>query len=502
MIYKLPKGSMHMRTMLIFLAVFFITLPAYCGTNFSPKNIKDKNKATSRTTATIKTDVKEVQKASIPAWESEVKKEVKPQAEKQVEKSEVKKEVKTKAEKQAYGGDGEIVSTSPYSGQADKALLDEKTRSIQVPREGGVGYGVMREKMVRVKLDSNIAYDDNIFLTKDNTQHDIVSTISPGVYGYIGNDQYTAMGFYEAEVLIYARNGNEDRVNQVLGGRVDLFKQGRIKLSVQDALRPTTDPATSEVAPFVKRVNNDFTANVRYDISPKTSLAITYDQYMQYYITESYKQFSYIQHTVSPVVYYHITPKISLTGEYNLGMTNYMGGANYNSLFNQVRFGVEGTLSPKSRVYLRAGYQYRHYYDSDSKNTQGGVLQLGYDYLISPKTSLNLIASSDINESVWNYNPYYNSYNFYASLTHHILYNLDVSVNGLYLISNYPHDVNSVDGMRKRSDNLYGAGARVSYNMRTWLSAYAAYDFKYRNSNIRDLSYTDDIISGGLRLSF
>lgn len=497
---------MHMRTIFIFLAVFFITLPSYGSTNFSPKNIKDQKAAKPQATATVKTTIKETENVSVkePAPKEEVKaqSEVKESQKAPKEKTKAKKEKEPQSDREVDVRNKEIVTPSTYYSEPNKAILDEKTRTIQVPKEGGVGYGAMQEKMIRVKLDSTIVYDDNIYLTKDDTRYDLVSGISPGIYGYVGNDHYTAMAFYEADVLIYGKYRKEDRINQVVGARLDLFKQGRIKISLQDSLRPTTDPASSEIAPFVKRVNNDFSAKVRYDMSPKTSLSINYDQYLQYYVSNAYKQFSYMQHTVSPVFYYHLTPKISLTGEYNLGMTNYTGGANYNSLFNQARLGVEGTLSPKSRVYLRAGYQYRHYYAATTKNGEGAVLQLGYDYLMSPKTTINLVASSDINESVWNFNSFYNAYNFYASLTHHVLYNLDLNINGVYILSNYPHEVNTVQGMRKRNDNLYGAGAKVSYSLRTWLSAYASYDFKYRNSNIRDLEYTDDMISGGLKLSF
>jgi hypothetical protein len=500
-----------MRTISIFLAVFFIALPSYCSTNFSPKNVKGEKAAISQTTTqatiTVKAVVKEVQSAPIAVEKpvqatTTVKAVVKEAQDTPVKKSEVKKEKSKQSEKEIYDKDEEVIPASTYYIAPTKMLLDEKTRGIQAPKGTVGGYGSMREKMVKVKCDSNVSYDDDIYLTKDDVRGDVVTTLTPGVYGYIGNDEYTAMGFYEADVLIYSRYWQESRVNQTIGGRVDLFKQGRIKLSLQDSLRPTTDPASSEIAPFTKRVNNNFSANARYDLSPKTTLAVNYDQYLQYYVTDGYKQFSYIQHTIAPTFYYHLTPKISLTGEYDLGITNYMGGANYNSLFNQARAGIEGTLSPKSRVYLRGGYQYRRYYNSDTKNTQAFVMQLGYDYLISPKTTLQVVGSSDINESVWNFNSFYKSYNLYASLTYHMLYNIDIKVNGIYILSDYPHEVNTVDGMRKRCDNLYGAGANIHYNLRTWMSAYAGYDYKFRNSNIRDVEYADNIISGGLKLNF
>jgi len=260
--------------------------------------------------------------------------------------------------------------------------------------------------------------------------------------------------------------------------------------------------ASSEVAPFVKRLANDFETLVRYDISPKTSASLRYGQQIQNYITSSFKGYSYIQHDIAPVFYYHLSPKISLTAEYDLGIIDYTGGANYNSLYNQVRGGIEGRLTPKSTVYLRAGGQMRTYKTSTMKNAPDFVMQGIYDYQISPKTALELIAASDIVESVYADAGYYRSYNFYASLIHHIRYNLDLNLNGFYLRSNYPHDAQVGLEWRKRYDNLYGVGTQLNYRFRTWISAFAGYDYKLRDSNVRDFQYNDSIVSGGVNVSF
>ena len=100
--------------------------------------------------------------------------------------------------------------------------------------------------------------------------------------------------------MIYGINTKETRVNQAFGGSLELFKTGRLNVSLHDTARPTTDPATSEITAFVKRVNNNFGASARYSFSPKTSAAFDYGQIVEYYLDDNYKSFNYFQQTFSP----------------------------------------------------------------------------------------------------------------------------------------------------------------------------------------------------------
>ena len=392
-------------------------------------------------------------------------------------------------------------SLPSFDNIGNKMLLDEQIRYIRVP-EKDLAFGLVRERKVRPKMDTWVAYDDNIYLTKDATKNDIITHLSPGVYAYYGNEDNLYFAFYDADILIYGKNQNETRINQTIGVRADLFRKSRVKVTVKDTLRPTTDPATSESAAFVKRIYNDFESIVLYDISERTAVSITYDQYFQDYTSNEYKSFSYLQHVVSPTAYWHLSPKTSLTAEYDIGITDYRG-AKYNSTYHQGRAGIQGRLTPKSTVYLKAGYQYRIYDKPDRKNTGDAILEGIYNYTLSPKTGFELIAAKRINESVYEDDGFFKSINVYASMTHHILYNLDLKISGCYIRSDYPRESEIMEqGLRKRSDNIYGASARLEYKFRYWLSAYTGYDFKIRDSNIRRFEYEDNIVYAGSKISF
>lgn len=439
------------------------------STNFTPKNVKTGKTSTSKAKAETKTTIRE---------------EAAPEA--------------------AIASSPQAPSIPTYYSEPNKAMLNENVRYAPAPGTGG-GFGIMQEHKIRLKLDTDVTYDDNIYLTKEGKVTDVITRIAPGIFGFIGNDQYTALGFYEADVLIYGKGTANDltHVNQTLGGSVELFKQSRLKVSVHDTLRPTEDPATSEITPFVKRIANDFGATARYDMSPKTSVSLDYGLGSEYYITDSYKGFNYNQHTISPKFWYHLTPRTSLTGTYTLGLTNYTGGANYNSTYNQGMAGIVGVLTPKSTIGLDAGFQYRSYDNSATKDASGFVMRGIYDYLWSPKTSIQLIGSSDINESVYSSVGYFHSYNLYGSISHHILYNLDLNLNGLYILSVYPHAaIVSGLGEVQRMDNLFGVGGELRYRFRTWMSAYAGYNFRGNVSNAKAFDYNDNMIHGGVKLDF
>jgi hypothetical protein len=397
-----------------------------------------------------------------------------------------------------------VPSDPTYYSDPNKALLNPNVRYAEAPGAGAQeGPGLMQEKRLRLKLAVDEAYDSNIFLTKDSPDYDLITKISPGVYGYIGNDQYTALGFYEADVLIYSKHPKQTHVDQAMGGRMELFKQSKVKISLNDTLRLTTDPATSESTPFVRRASNNFDGTVRYDMSPKTSASFEYGLGNEYYISSGYKQFNYFQQTFAPRIWYHITPKTSLTGTFTLGATHYTGSADYDSLYYQGTAGVVGVLTPKSTIGLDAGYQARDYDSATIKNTGGFVMKCMYDYTWSPKTSIQLILSSDINESVYSDVGYFKSYNFYTNIKHHLFYNLDLDLNGLYIRSDYPHETQVAGlGWAKRSDNIFGIGGGLQYRFRTWLSAYAAYNLRSNISDIKVYNYNDNIVRGGIKLDF
>lgn len=389
-----------------------------------------------------------------------------------------------------------------HAAQAEKGMLDESIRYIKAPEEGAA-FGLIQEKRLRFSLEVSEKYDDNIFLTKDNTQHDFITDIIPSAAFTFGNSDHLFFASYMADVLIYAEHNSQTRVNQALETRAELFRSGLARVVIRDTLKPTSDPATSETNDFVKRLYNDLNVKAIYDLSEKTSFEIEFDQVVQNYISSSYQDYSYFSNVIYPRVYWHLSPKTSITADAGVGYYDYYEGTNYDNFFYQGRLGIEGVLTPKSSIFLRAGYQYKQYESSARKNAQGAVLEGVYDYRLSPKTMLEFIASRQLTESVYENEGYYNSTNFYLSVKHDMMNTLSMKVSGFYLNGDYPQETYTSTGdLKKRFDNTYGGTARLEYRPRNWILAYVGYEFRDRASNMRDFEYINNRIYCGGKLDF
>lgn len=398
---------------------------------------------------------------------------------------------------------GCVFAAPGYSySESSKATLDEAVRAIKIPTEEG-GLGLVQDKKLRFNFAASEIYDNNIFLTKDNTQYDLITVLAPGAVAYYGNSKSLYYITYKADVLVHTVHTNQTRVNQDIEGRIELFRNSPIKLTAMDIFQPTTDPATSETNDFIKRVYNDFKTILKYNMSDKSTWEIAYDQVLQNYVSSDYKKYSYLQQIVSPTVYWHITPKSSVTGEYNIGMTRYYEGTDDDSVYHQARAGITGQLTSRSRIFLKAGYQYRIYKAAARKNTQGAVVECGYNYKLSEKTSLEIILGDNINESVYESVGYYKSLNAYASLRHSLTNSMRLNISGVYIRNDYPSDTMGTNGeVKRRNDNLYGADARLEYQFRYWCSMFLGYEFRIRNSNMRDFEYENTRISCGTKVDF
>lgn len=389
-----------------------------------------------------------------------------------------------------------------YADSEDKKVLDERIRYLEAPKEGEA-FGVLQEKRVRISFKADETYNDNIYLTKDNSISDYITTLTPQASLYCGSSNNLFYAAYNADAMMYGKKNKENRINQDIEGRAELFRNSKAKLIISDTFRPTTDPATSETNEFVRRLNNAFDAKLKYDVSDKTALEIDYNQLLQNYLSAGFRDLSYIQHVISPVLYWHLSPKLSATGEYNMGVTSYYEGTNYNSLYYQARGGIQGKLSPKSVIYLKGGYQYRNYESTARKNTQSADFEGVYDYFLSDKTTVHLLGSYGINESVYEDVGYFKSANLYASVAHDLMNSLAFNSSVFYILSYYPKETESSTGeLKKRLDNLYGFSANLVYHLRNWISVYAGYEFRIKDSNMRDFEYRNSRVSCGTTISF
>lgn len=363
-------------------------------------------------------------------------------------------------------------------------------------------------KRLSFGLSSYETYDDNVYLTKDNTRFDYIVNLLPkasGFYGYEGFGGNVFFVNYRGEMLIYSYHPDQTRYNQTISGVTALFLRSPLQVTVTDSISFTSDPASSEQTDIIPRVFNRLESIAKYEISPKTAFSFSYKQIIQNYLPSSHRNNSYMLNIVTPLLQWEFSPKTFLTAEYNMGIYDYYKGGNKdkNCIYQQPRIGIMGTLTPKSTIWLKAGFQYREFYEAANKPISGTIFHGIYNYAFSPKTTFELVAAQAINESLYANEDYSNGAYIYSAVLWRPVTYLNFKAGGFYANTKYPHEQSTEYGnVVKRADHLYGFTLSGEYIFKDWVSAFAGYEYRIKVSNVRSAEYKNNRISCGLKLEF
>lgn len=413
-----------------------------------------------------------------------------------------------------------VPATSSFAAKNDpKRALNVDLRDLEAPPMRWDIPALEEEGRWKLDFDASGNYDSNIFLTDTDRKGDFITVLSPSMMAQAGNSDHMYFLTYNADVLLYALYPHQSRVNQNLEGRAEVFRNGRVKITLLDRLQPTSYAASSETNDFVKRLQNDLEVTADWRISEKTSLTLGYKQTLQNYISSSYENFSYLNDGAFAKVSWHATPKISLFSRFDIDnffyyndMKQLVSGIHYTSSYDSVNykgvFGVEGYMTEKSSIYFEAGADYKDYHAESRKSPLTSVFKGIYRQKLSPKTDLELIVSRSFVESTYYDQGYYTSMNYYASMNFRPVKNLDLGVQAFYLNSEYPGDVNFVGAaslnppLKRRVDNEYGFGVSAAYHVGKWITPRLMYQYKNRSSNIDTLRFFDNQLTLGADIGF
>ena len=408
--------------------------------------------------------------------------------------------------------------TTPQRGVGKKAILDESIRYLATPekreRMPYLPYDLPYEKGATVKLDSYAVYESNIYSKKDKVKDDYIIYAAPGAYFKYGNENNMFSAFYEAEQVIYTINTKETRLNQTVGGSLELFKGGKFQITIRDTLRRTARPSSSETTQYIERLPNRLVCKLKYHISPKSAIGFDYRQDLRHYLSSSRKEYSYIKNVFAPIFFWNLSPKLTLIGEYNMGFIDYYEGRPYySSRFQELRLGAQGKLTPKSSLFLKTGYHYRQYYNHEmgtitkatgNKGAQWGPILEGiYRWTPLETTTFEIIAARHFPESVYRRFGFYTSTNLWVSANRRLADDVNASISGFYIKNEYPgEEPTNHQGVRRRHDSLYGFVTQTDYMFQDWLTLFFSYEFRYRDSNIRKFIYKNNIFSSGIKIKF
>lgn len=152
-------------------------------------------------------------------------------------------------------------------------------------------------------------------------------------------------------------------------------------------------------------------------------------------------------------------------------------------------FEIERSLTGE----IGAGYTFRNYEDSRLKSLNAPVVDASLTWSISPLTTLNLRAQSEIAETTIAGSPGALAYRGTATLTHAFLRNLSATASLGYGRADY----SSVN----RDETTLNAGLRFDYKFSRLIGLRASYGFERYSTNIAGEAYSAHSVMFGLRMT-
>ena len=401
---------------------------------------------------------------------------------------------KISEEKKGGQDDATKTSDSGYTEGPAWQVLGQSGRKLTEPDGRKDIIGLNRN--VYFNCDTSEAYNDNIFLASRGTKRrcDFITTISPRMsFAYLKDDNFFYAS-YGAQQLLYAINGNNkvNRVNQDVEVVLDLFKSSAVKTTIRNTAQRTTTAASAETNNFVKRVCNEFNYRLKFDFSPKSAIALEYDNNLQNYLGSQFEQNSYVDNTLSPIFYWYMSPKTILSAQYDFATTSAYNYSDSNSMSDQIRFGIEEKITPKLLLKLKGGYQCRIFTHSDQKNSSLPVGSGSIDYQYSENISFHTVALYGTEHSIATSSGYMKIFNLGSYFQWHLFGNTNASLGGFYIWNCYP----------SYAVRTYSIFSRIEYKIRQWLSAYIEYDYRTASATINQPQATNNIATWGFKADF
>lgn len=340
-------------------------------------------------------------------------------------------------------------------------------------------------------------YDSNLF--KEEKKHeswDFITDIGLGVGLEMPliperEKDFTLKGSYLMDLISFVRNTGHNRVDHKINTAVKCNFANGLGFRASDEFLKTAVPPSSERTSLDKRINNVLNTILSYErerITVEGGYTMTREEYNEL------GNLDLLDHMFTGTCFYQVLPKTSVLVEYDYGRINYdKNESNSNSYYSQVRGGVTGKLWPKLTGTVKAGYEYKHYFERNNQETDFSNLTLfgNLKYQATQRTVVNLNMDRSAPESSYTNNSYFEKNKFGLNLEHKLLKRLSLNGATFLQYNRYPAITTEDGDWARRKDLLWGLASGLTYNIREWIAVDAGYAFKQRDSRFNTFDYND-----------
>ncbi len=367
----------------------------------------------------------------------------------------------------------------------------------------GLQFGAFR---LVPSLATSTEYTDNVFLGPRDTESDFTYTISPGLaLEYQRPPTFLSLG-YRADILRYVEQDEFNAVHHTVlaSGRTEVGR--RLKLSVDDQFRRTTDfvgQPVPELAERVARFENALKADVEYFVVERFGVGFGYRFFVVDYQAADFDALDRQDHLGAVNLFYRIFPRTSVFVEYGYQVVRYDIGAvaeTRDSEAHKGQLGVRGDLTAKTTLQFKAGAERKDFDDPTQPDFEGFIMEGEAIWRYREPSQVRVFVSrANLESTAAGTNTYVTTYGG-LEVRHTLGRQWLVTLVGLAGVADYPRST-TVAG-EERLDRFYAAGIGIRYQFRPWLGVEVGYQLQVRNSNIEDFDFTEDRVRAGVILTY
>ena len=363
-----------------------------------------------------------------------------------------------------------------------------------------VAVSVYAEKPLKFIFLEDVSYDDNIYLTKDDTKSSIISSTQLFAE-YLNNIPNSGLKLGAKANLGYNAYSEAAAKNDYMNAGLNI-NLSNSKFFLDENFLYTADPATSELTERAKRISNIASFRFKTSLEKKISIGFLASDIYDNYIDDDFSGLNKNRVNFGVQAYYNVSTKTSFYLGYLLSRIDYEKESFRESFGNSVSLGVNGKLAKKIKGTAQISYDTRSY-DKELENADRNTGLFGYlvslTYEPTINNSIELTGERRMEESTFANNRYYISTEVGLQYKHQILTKCTAGIFASYENMAYPETVNDIN----RSDDLIKVKPSIEYKFKDYLFASVWYQLRNKASNFGDVvEYLDNKVGAQIKFCF
>ena len=340
---------------------------------------------------------------------------------------------------------------------------------------------------LKFMVSEDVSYDDNIYLTDENTKDSFISSTQVGA-NYKANVPGSGLELSATGLVGYNAYTEDSSKNNYWNALANVDLKNDM-FNIGDNFLYTSDPANSELTERAERINN--TGYISFKTSTEKTLGFGLfadDSYDRYFQAEYGDGLNRNRVNVGAKLFYNVSPKTNFFAEYMYSDIAYETNKDNNSTGNTVGLGVEGDITATVNGIAKVTYAMRDY-ENDVPGVNNYNDLFGYYVALqwqpTDRNTIRLSGERSMQESMYGSNRYYADtlVSLYASQKIFDKWTASLTLGW----ENMAYD--RYEGNTKRNDDLYTIRPALDYQFKDWLSAGVWYQFRTRQSNTNPFDY-------------